>query len=364
MKEKIFMVIAGIVCLMFMLTFAPFDKAQASPKVITLKMANFYPPPAQQSKICEEFAAELEKRTGGQIKIQYFAGGSLLTAGGMAKGITSGIADIGVSNVQYSPGRMPVTEVCDLPLGYPSAWVAGHVANDFVDKFKPKEWDKLHVMWMHSSPPNIFISKKAIRTLDDMRGLTIRGPGRVGDTVAALGGSPAPTPVPESYDAVSKGVIQGVSLPYETLKTWRFAEVAKYVTASWQVGNVYTFYTAMNKNSYNRLPPDLKEIFDKLCGEFRERSALMWNSIDFAGTQFGREMGVEFIELSPEEAEKWKSATEPVIDNYVASMVKSGYDEAEVNGWIQFVKNRIDHWTKKQIELYIKSSTGPPEVRP
>ncbi|HDQ92878.1 MAG TPA: C4-dicarboxylate ABC transporter substrate-binding protein, partial [Synergistetes bacterium] len=95
MRQKSLIVIAGIVCVMFMLTFSPFDKAQGAPEVITFKMANYFPPPSGQSKICEDFAAELEKRTNGRIKIQYFAGGSLLKATGIYKGITSGITDMG-----------------------------------------------------------------------------------------------------------------------------------------------------------------------------------------------------------------------------------------------------------------------------
>jgi len=364
MKQKSLMGIAGIVCFMFMLTFSPFDKAQAAPKVFKFKMANYFPPPSQQSKICEEFAAELEKRTEGRIKIQYFAGGSLLKAPGIYKGITAGITDMGYSHVEYTPGRMPVTEVCDLPLGYPSAWVGAHVVSDFYDKFKPKEWNKVHIMWMNTSNPNVMISKKPIRKLEDLKGLTLRAPGRVGDTVAALGASPAPTPVMETYDAISKGVLQGVNIPLETLKTFRFAEVANYVTSTWQVGNLYTFYMGMNKNSYKKLPPDLKQIFDQLCGEFKERNALRWNSIDFVGKEFAQQKGVEFIELAPDQVEKWRNATAPVIDNYVASMVKSGYAEAEVKGWIQFLRDRIDYWTKKQAQIYLKSPTGPPEIRP
>ncbi|MFZ7113044.1 MAG: TRAP transporter substrate-binding protein [Desulfatiglandales bacterium] len=364
MRHKSLLVIVGIVCIMFMLTFSPFDKAQGAPQVITFKMANYFPPPSGQSKICEEFAAELEKRTNGRIKIQYFAGGSLLKATGIYKGITSGITDMGYSHVEYTPGRMPVTEACDLPLGYPSAWVGAQVVTDFYGQFRPKEWDEMHIMWMNTSNPNVMITTKPVRTLEDMKGLTIRAPGRIGDTVAALGGSPAPTPVMETYDAMSKGVVQGVNIPLETLKTFRFGEVAKYVTATWQVGNLYTFYMGMNKNSYKKLPPDLKQIFDQLCGEFKERNALMWNSIDFVGKEFGQEKGMEFIELSPEEAEKWQNATEPVIENYVASMVKAGYAESEVRGWIQFLRDRINYWTQKQIDLYIKSPTGPSEIRP
>ncbi len=358
MKKKLCVI--SLIMIMLVVFAAPAWSA----KVITLKFANYFPPPAPHSKICEEFAQELEKRTNGRIKIQYFAGGSLLKAQRMYEGVVTGITDIGLAHVEYTPGRMPVTEVCDLPLGYPSGWVANEVVNDFYNRFKPKEWSKVKILWMHSSNPNVVISKKPVRKLEDMKGLTLRAPGSVGNTMKALGATPAPTPAMETYDAIAKGVIDGVNTPYETLRTFRFAEVAKYVTSSWQVGNVYTFYVAMNKNSYKKLPPDLKEIFDKLCGEFKERMALMWNSIDFLGKTFAEKKGVEFIDLSPSEVTRWKEAVQPVINNYVKKMVSSGYSEAEVKGWLKYLNDRIDYWTKKQESLFIKSPTGPPEMRP
>jgi len=93
----------------------------AQPKKLELKIANFFPPPAKQSKILDEFGETLEERSGGRIKVRYFAGGSLLRGPAMYKGIESGIADIGYSHIYYTPGRMPVTEAVGLPLGYPSA---------------------------------------------------------------------------------------------------------------------------------------------------------------------------------------------------------------------------------------------------
>ena len=333
-------------------------------KVIKLKFANFFPLPSGQSKICAEFCSDVEKRTNGRIKIQYFAGQSLLKAPAMYSGIETGITDIGYCHIDYTPGRMPVTEACDLPLGYPSAWVGAQVVNDFHKKFKPKEWDKVKVLWMNSSNPSLIISKKPVRKLEDMKGLIIRAPGMVGNTIKALGATPAPTPMMEVYDAMAKGVINGVNTPFETLKTFRFAEVVGYTTASWQVGNIYTFYVAMNKNSYKKLPPDLKEIFDQVCGEYKERYALMWNVIDFYGKEFAIKKGVEIIELSPQEVARWKNATAPVIDDYVKKMVGKGYSETEVTGWIKYLRDRIDYWTKKQIWLRVKSPTGPPDMRP
>jgi len=364
MRQKRYTVLGGLLCLAVVLLFTPCGPVHAEDKVINFKFAHIFPQPAKQSLLCEAFVKELEERTNGRIKTRYFGGGSLLNPPGMAKGLEAGISDMGFAHVEYSPGRFPVTEACDLPLGYPSGWVANQVVNDFYQKFKPKEWDKLKVLWMHASTPNVMITTKPVKKLEDLKGLTIRAPGRVGDTVTALGASPAPMPIMEVYDGLSKGVIQGVNTPFETLKTFRFGEVAKYVTSSWEVGNMYTFYVAMNRRSYEKIPPDLKGIFDELCGEYKERFALMWNEIDFDGMEFAVQKGVEIIDLPPEEIARWKKQTEPVVEKYVKDMTGQGYSEQEVRGWISFLRERIDYWTKKQAEYRIKSPTGPESIRP
>lgn len=330
---------------------------------IKLKFAHIFPGPAKQSQLCEAFVQELEERTDGRIKTQYFGGGSLLKPPGMYKGIEKGIADMGFAHVEYTPGRFPVTEACDLPLGYPSGWVSNMVVNDFHNKFKPKEFDKVKVLWMHACSPNVMITTKPVNSLEDLRGMTIRAPGRVGDTISALGASPAPLPIMEVYDGLAKGVIQGVNTPFETLRTFRFAEVAKYVTSSWQVGNIYTFYVVMNKKRYEKLAPDLKETIDELSGEYKEKFALMWNSIDFNGKDYALEKGVKFIDLDDAQVEKWKAVTNPVIENYIKDMVSKGYPEAEVKGWISYLRERIDFWTKKQMEYRLTSPTGPEGIK-
>ncbi len=357
MKNKLFLALVGLLCMAFILSAVPQQCNAAD--VINFKFAHIFPPPAKQSKICEAFVKELEERTGGRIKTTYMGGGSLLKPPGMYRGVELGVADMGFAHVEYTPGRFPVTEVCDLPLGYPSGWVSNLAVNDFYYKFKPEEWNKVKVLWMHTSTPNVMITEKPVRKLEDLKGMTIRAPGRVGDTVKALGASPVPMPIMEVYDGLAKGVIDGVNIPFETLRTFRFAEVAKYTTATWQVGNLYTFYVIMNKKSYEKLTPDLKETFDILCGEYKERMALMWNEIDFDGKDFAKEKGVEIIELPPEELARWVSVTNTVIEGYIKDMVSKGYSEEEVRGWIKFLHDRIDYWTKKQIGYRIKSATGP-----
>jgi TRAP-type C4-dicarboxylate transport system substrate-binding protein len=364
MKQKRLLIEVGVLCLGLMVVVLPFEVPYAQPKVIELKFSNFFPPVGKQALIGQEFIGEIEKRTAGRVKITYYPGGTLLAAPAIIDGIIKGITDMGYTNIEYNPGRFPVTEVCDMPLGYPSAWVAAQCINDFYQTFKPKEWDVVHPLWFNGSNPSLVICRKPVRKLEDMKGLIIRAPGRPGDVVKALGGTPASTPMVETYEAISKGVNDGVFAPYETLKTFKFGEVVKYTTISWQIGNTYAFYVAMNKDTWNKLPPDIQAIFTEVSGMFREKYALMWNSIDFEGLDFAKAKGVELIELSPEEAARWKIAANAATDGYVKDMVGKGYKEDEIKGWINFLQDRIDYWTKKQIEWRIPSPTGPKEMRP
>jgi hypothetical protein len=90
----------------------------------------------------------------------------------------------------------------------------------------------------------------------------------------------------------------------------------------------------------------------------------VWNQIDFAGLEYAKTKGVEVIELSAAEAARWQEAAKPAVEKYKTVMVGKGYSEAEVQGWIDFIKERVDYWTAQQIKLNIKSLTGPEEMRP
>ncbi len=359
MKRAGFLAVAAAgICSTFLLS-----SAQAQ-QVINLKIANFFPPQAKQAKITQEFGEELKRRSGGRIKVQHYAGGSLLTGPNMFKGVESGVADIGYTHVYYTPGRMPVSEGIGLPIGIPTGWVGAHVGNDFYQRVKPKEFDSVRVLALHGNTPNMVISNRPVAKLEDMKGLTIRAPGLQGDIVKALGATPTPTPMIEVYDSIAKGVNEAVWAPYETLKTFRFAEVAKNVTLVWQIGSAFPFYLAMNKRSYDSLPADLKPLVDAMSGEYQERFALMWNEIDLEGRAFAIEKGVKFIDLPEAEAARWQKAVDPVIDQWVKQIATKGYTEAEARGWIAFLRERIKYWTAKQIEYRIPSATGPAEVRP
>ena len=327
--------------LLFFATYSVTDAAE----VIKVKFSNFFPATHRTAVVFDGFCKEIDKRTNGKVEMAYFLGGSLLTPTKTAAGVSTGIADIGLSHCSYTRGRFPVMEVMELPLGFPSAWIASHVANDYYDKFKPKEWEDFYPLLFSTGPPCVFYTlDKPVKNLEDLKGLKIRATGRSADVVKALGANPIPMDIGDVYEAFRRGVLDGGVTGLDLMVGYKFGEVLKYTTESWKVGFVNTFYVVMNKRKWQTLPPDVKKVFTDVSEEYKEKWAVAWNEADIEGREFQKSKGGQFIPLSDQESVRWQKATQPVIAAYKKDLVSRGYKDKEVDGWISFVRERTDYW--------------------
>jgi TRAP-type C4-dicarboxylate transport system substrate-binding protein len=267
----------------------------------------------------------------------------------MAVGVSTGIADIGMAHCGYSRGRFPVMEIMELPIGSPSAYISTHVANDFYDKFKPKEWNAYYPLMFSTSPPAILQTvSKPVRTLDELKGMKIRGTGRIGDLVKTLGATPMPIEMVDLYESLRRNVIDGNFGPMEQLKGFKIGEIIKYTTACWKIGTSYTFYVVMNRAKWDALPPDIKKIFQETANEFKDKWAVQWNEIEIEGVQFLKSQGGQIIPISDAEAARWVQASQPVIGEFRKDLIGKGFSEKEVDSWLAFVKERVDYWKAQE----------------
>ena len=325
--------------------------------VIKLKAANYLPVTHPMSHLTGWFCDEVKNRTKGQVEITYHAGGTLLSPVKMYDGIVSDIADMGVSHIQYTRGRFPIMEVFDLPLGFPSGWVATQVSSDFFNKYKPAEWKDVHVLYVNTSGPVILQTvSKPVKTLEDLKGLKIRATGRMTEVIKALGAVPIPLEMPDVYDALRRAVIEGILVDLSTLKYWKFAEVVKNVTSTWRLGTGITFYFVMNKSKWDALPSDIQKIFTQVAAETKDKQGALWNQMDIEGVDVFKSQGGQIIPLADAEVAKWKKAVEPVVVDYKKNMVSKGYKETDVDGWLKYIGDRIEYWKKQQKD---KGIAGP-----
>ena len=228
--KKIVLLILLVLCFCF-LNLA--DAVNADAASVKLTYSNFFPPAHIQSKLAETWCKEVEKRTNGAVVVEYFPGQTLTKARQVYDGVVEGISDVGFSVLAYTRGRFPVISAVDLPLGYTSGTVATKVVNAVYNKFKPKELLDTQVMYLHAHGPGLIHTKdKPVRKMGDMKGLKFRGHGTSALVVKALGGTPVPKPMPETYQMLQKGVVNGAVYPFEANKGWKLGEVTNFATGT------------------------------------------------------------------------------------------------------------------------------------
>jgi TRAP-type C4-dicarboxylate transport system substrate-binding protein len=298
---------------------------------IKLTYSNFFPPGHIQSKLAEAWCKEVEKRTNGQVVVEYFPGQTLTKAKQVYDGVVEGISDMGFSVLAYTRGRFPVMAAVDLPLGYTSGTVATQVINAVYTKFQPKELMDTQVMYLHAHGPGLIHTKsKPVRKMEDMKGLKFRGHGTSALVVKALGGTPVPKPMPETYQMLQKGVVDGAVYPFEANKGWKLGEVTRFCTADFTAAYTTSFFVVMNKDKWNSISAANQKIIEQINKEWADKHGEAWDTSDARGIVFFLNQGGQIIGLDAKEGERWKKAVAPIISDYAADMTKKGFNGTEI----------------------------------
>jgi TRAP-type transport system periplasmic protein len=286
-------------------------------ETIKLSYSIFFPPTHVQCIAAKDWANEIQKRTDGRVQITIYPAGSLTKADQCYEGVIKGISDLGMSCFAYTRGRFPLLEGLDLPVGYPNGMTATRIANAMVEKYKPAELSDVKVLYVHAHGPGILASKKPVNSLADLKGLKVRATGLSSKIVESLGGTPVAMSQPETYEALSKGVVDATLCPIETLKGWKQGEAIQYVIDSSAIGYTTAMFVVMNKDKWAKLPPDVQKVFTEVSQEWIAKHGEAWDQADQAGREFVIGLKREFIHLPDAEQQKWKEAVKPVLDDYV-----------------------------------------------
>lgn len=301
----------------------------AAEQVTTLKFSCNFPSVHKVALLKVEWGKEVEKRTNGRVKVEVYSGAVLTPPAQTYDGVKKGIAHIGETFASYTAGRFPLTEVVDLPLGYKSALQGTRLANAYYKKFKPKEFDDVQVMFFHTAAPQVVCTKSPVNKLEDLKGMKIRSTGTSTQIVQALGAAPVAMSMGEAYDALARGVVNGVVGPLEIIKGWKLGEVVNNCT-SYGSAHVNAAFVIMNKGKWNALPKDVQKIIEQINEEFAEKQGKLWDELDKEGEDLLVKQGGKLIKLQKEEDARWKAAVKPLLDGYVKNAKAKGLpgDEA------------------------------------
>jgi TRAP-type C4-dicarboxylate transport system substrate-binding protein len=305
---------------------------------VTLRVADFYPPGHPIRKgFLEAWAAPLEKRTNGRVKIDYYGHESLVKAKDILDATINGVADIG--NMTYAGSRVPLIFYQQLPGVYEDDQTVGAARAMWKihKKYVTPEFEKLGLKLLYVNSTTgyqVMTTKQAIRKLSDVQGMKFRVAGSVlPHSVKALGGVPVSMTMGEVYEAMERGVVDGIALSVPSVKAYAFYEILKYATVNCNLGG-YPSYFAMNMKTWNSLPDDIKKTIEDMALEATTNSTQI--GVDQLNSDLNawKQKGIEIIRLPKEDAAKAAEILAPVWGSWTKAMSEKGYPmKALVADW-------------------------------
>jgi TRAP-type C4-dicarboxylate transport system substrate-binding protein len=281
----------------------------------------------QHRLLLEPFKKELEEKSKGRIKVAIHPGGALAPAPAHYENVVAGAFDIGWTLQGYTPGRFPLSAVIEMPFLWSSAQEASRVLWQMFEEIPALQNEyrdvKVLATWTHDLG-QLYTTSKPVKTLEDLRGLKIRAPGPVQvSMLRALGAVPVTMPAGEIYDALERGVVDGLVIGMSAIKSYRLEQLVKHAT----LNNSYVaaMIVAMNQQSYKKLSAEDRALLDNLTGK---RMAMLGakNYDDEAddGLDALRKAKANIYQLSPSEMERWKQATSQMIKEWIKEMESKG----------------------------------------
>ena len=177
-------------------------------------------------------------------------------------------------------------------------------------------------MYIHGAAPGFVMTKKPIKTTADIKGLRIKANAENVDIVKNLGGAPVTMPVGETYDALSRGIVDGTLFPVEALQGFKIGEVVKTVLEDYGMSYMTSMYVVMNKAKWDSISPADQKAIEQINEEYNEKIAKRWVELDNAAKEYAKGKGVTFVTVSEKEQAVTAEKMKPIWDAYV-EMTKS-----------------------------------------
>ena len=331
------------------LTLAASSSFASSEKPIVLKLSSFLPESGTEGMLGKWWGTELEKRSNGKVKVQYFFAEALVKTMDSLPAVSSGIADVQFFAPGYFPTQMALSGVADLLFQTQSNWVSARAYNEMADTFPPfqkmmKDNNiKLISIWPASEV--VMVSAKPIKTLDDLKGKKIRALGLMNKAMKMLGATPVAMPLPEVYEALERGTIDAVTgLPYHLVVSFKLQEAAKNIINP-GLGCYASGGYFMNLKTWNKLPEDIKKIVNQLNNEFPDVAIKMQAELHKKTTEALLKAKCNIYSLSTGEVAKWKAVLVPAIyDDWIKDTASKGLPGKET---LQKYQELVKKYTPK-----------------
>lgn len=276
-----------------------------------------------------EFKQLVEERTDGRVEVQLYPSGSLYKGLDLVQAILRGDAEMSTLTSAYWTALSPKVAVFELPYAFETreafydAIDDGFVAGAY-DEVEAKGAKVISVLpYDHFA----FATRETpIVTPDDMKGLSMRGLGKINSAmVAATGAKPVSLNLVELSPALEQGVIDGLNAPIDIILAYKWQESAPHVTYAPAYLGFYPWM--VNAKWWEGLDPELRTIIQDTANEVAVRHRARSEEETQKAIDGLRAVGADVHVQTPEEVAAWKSATQSVWDDFEPQVGKPLMDK-------------------------------------
>ena len=318
---------------LFVLTF--FLAFSVKADEVILKFHSFPPMPANSNaKFVKPWSDMVSSESGGEIKVEIYPSMQL---GGkppqLVDQVRDGVVDIIWTVAGYTPGRFPHLEAFELPFMPASAEATSQALQEYVETVAASDLKdyKVLAVFCHA-PGKIHTKNKVIKSASDLKGMKMRGPTRViTKMLEGLGATPVGMPVPAVAGALSKGVIDGMVVPWEIMPSFKLHELTKAHTTVSGSRGLYTtpFLFLMNKAKYESLSDKHKKIIDNNSGlALAKLAGASWDGFEVPARKMALDAGGTIHSLSGDSLAEMKAAGKKLEKDWIKSADARGLDGA------------------------------------
>lgn len=328
-KIMSFILIITLVCSMFLVGCSSDNGQSGSSDEIVISAVTFVDSTKTEASIevFKLFIDRFNEAAKGRCRIQIQGGPEVIPVRDQVSCVSKGITDMAMVYGTHT-SLVPLVSV----VGNSEATPAEERENGFFDMYDKAHNEKgVKVLQRTETDSGFYIyAKDRIDELSDFKNLKIRSHAGLDPFFNELGANPVHINVDEMYTALERGVVSAA--PYSPY-AFEFAlqEVAKYVVDH-QFWKAHSTYTYMNLDKFNSLPKDIQDLLVETALEVEKEMPEICEKMKNDERERMIDAGVEYVSLSPEEAEEFISLS---ISSKWADVEKQGLISKEVLEQVQ-----------------------------
>lgn len=298
----------------------------------TLKFSDHSSPTVRTRNI-EWWGNEVEKRTNGRVKFQYYFAESLAKARDMPDAIRTGLTDCATFVAAYFPDKVPAFTVVDIG-GISDPYVVNMTMGDLYRENPALQADldkwNCRLLFHQSVGETVIVFRKEVTDLEGFRGKKIRAVGYQAEFMNAIGAVPVPLSHPEIHTGLERGSIDGaLGFPYTAWGQGYYEVAPNWVRG---IPGNYSIPALINKDVWKKLPKDIQDIMLEVGIEFQKRySDEVKIEDDRVCVKVAKEVkGSHVAPLSPEDLKRWNNLIAPVQEKWCKDMEEKGVPGREI----------------------------------